>query len=558
MRLQTIKPSANVKHCMRSKFKNKYQPILLCMGCALGFMLWTGCRKTQTGVKQVDDTVLLRSFLEEQPALAPVFAKPAQEKKTPFALNVYVDQSASMRGYLDCVGETPPKKKGLKQQDIVESGPRLFSLLRQLANQSELLRFHAFGKLEADTGPSPDTVTELDKQPPVNARDYTRRNNDYAHLIGHIKQQEPEVNSLPVQHMIISDGVQSHHNPGDGSALSMTIARLKEWIDDGGIVEVRLIKSSFTGKYYSEELRAFQQANASKELRHSFSDHAPARPFLVISLLSGAEVLPAWNIFWERSGMQSIEVEKTVLFPDMNSQRSRLTMKFNETVSKKLAPEMKFPGVWKNLMEVPTVDGYRNLFSAQLFQIKTNTSNEPETYPVVLHLEGEEGVDVIEAFKAARPTLRIWKRRKPSSPAKTETVADKNATPAKAPVSPLPPEPMWVALNEDEFKGTPADVRRIFVKKPDPFETFAPNKADLLLRLPLQPIGEKGDIVVLTLTEAVAAESEAPDFRDFSCIDDSTAETLDRIYNLQQWVEQFSQSLKPVVREEGLLVITHR
>jgi hypothetical protein len=543
---------------MRRKLKNDPLVSFFICGCALGFLLLTGCWKAQPVVNPADDTALLKSFLEEQPSLAPVFAKPAQEKIIPFALNVYVDQSASMRGYLDCVGETPPKTKDAKRQEVVESGPRLFSLLRQLANQSELLRFHAFGKLEADTDPSPDTITSLDKQPPVNARDYTRRNNDYAYLIGHIKQQEPEVNLLPVQHMIITDGVQSHHNAGEGSALSMTIGSLKEWIDSGGIVEVRLIKSSFTGKYYSEELRAFQQANPAKELRHSFSGHSPARPFLVISLLSGAEVLPAWNSFWERSGMQSIEVEKTVLFPDMNSQRSSLTMKFNETVSKKLAPEMKFPSVWKNLTEIPTVDGYRNLFSAQLFQIKTNTSNEPETYPAVLHLEGEEGINVIEAFKAAKPTLRIWKRRKPSPPAKAETAADKKAMPAKAPVSPLPPEPMWVALNEDELKGTPADVRRIFVKKPDPFETFAPNKADLLLRLPLQPIGEKGDIVVLTLTETAPAESKAPDFRDFSCIDDSTAETLDRIYNLQQWVEQFSQSLKPFVREEGLLVITHR
>jgi hypothetical protein len=539
---------------MKREFKNEPSVRLLFVGCALGSLLLMGCRENIITVKPTDDTALLKLFLEEQPSLTSVFAKPAKDKKIPFALNVYIDQSASMRGYLDSVGKAPPKKKIAK---FTEAGPRLFSLLRQLANQSELLSFHAFGKLQTDTSTSPDTITILDKQAPVNARDYTRKNNDYANLIAHIKQQESKVNSLSVQHMIISDGVQSHHNPGEGSALSRTIASLKEWIDAGGIVEVRLIKSTFSGKYYSEELRAFQQANASTELLHSFVGYAPARPFLVISLLSGVDVLPAWNSFWDRSGMQAIEVEKTVLFPDMGSQLPKLVMKFNETVSKTLAPEMKYPGVWKDLAEVPTVDGYRNLYSARLLQVKTKTNDSPETYPAVLHLKGEEGLNVIEEFKGAKPTLRVWRMRKPSPPPKAGIVVAKDVK-ADKPSPPSPPEHKWVQLTEEEFKGTPPDIRRIFVQKPAPFESSSPNEADVLLRLPLQQIGEKGNIVALTLTPAPSAELQAPDFKDYSCINDSTAETLDRIYNLQQWVEQFSEAVKPVVKEEGILVITHR
>ena len=191
-------------------------------------------------------------------------------------------------------------------------------------------------------------------------------------------------------------------------------------------------------------------------------------------------------------------------------------------------------------------------------QIKTKTSDSPETYPAVLHLKGEEGVDIIEEFKAARPTLRIWKRSKPSPPTKPGTVGDKKSTSDKGSASPPPPEPKWVPLTDEELKGTPEDVRRIFVKKPAPFENSSPNEAEILLRLPLQPVGEKGDIVVLTLIHAASAELKVPDFKDYSCINDSTEETLGRIYNLQQWVEQFSQSLEPVVTEEGILVITHR
>ncbi len=550
---------------MKRNFKNDPTVSLLLIGCVVGSLLFlTGCPPPETS-KPADDTALLKSFLDEQPSLAPVFAKPAKEKKLPFALNVFVDQSASMRGYLDSVGTTPPKKQSSKAASAEaavgqEAGPRLFSLLRQLANQSELLRFHAFGKLESDVTTSPETITPLDKQAPVNASYYTRRNNDYANLIAHIGQQESHVNSLPVQHMIISDGVQSHHNPGAGSALSQTIASLKGWIDRGGIVEVRLIKSTFSGKYYSEELRAFQQANSSKELVHSFIGYVPARPFLVISLLSGTDVLPAWKSFWKRSGMQAIEVEKTVIFPDMNSERSKIAVKFNETVSKTLAPEMKFPGVWKNLAEVPTVDGFQNLFSAKLFQVRTKTIDTPETYPAVLHLKAEEGVDVIEEFKAARPTLRIWKMRKPSPPAKALPDADKNTTTAKAvpPAPPSVPEPKWVPLSDEDFKGTPSDVRRIFVQKPSPVESTTTNEADVLLRLPLQPLGEKGDIIVLTMNPAQPAEPQVPDFSAYSCIDDSTEKTLHQIYNLQQWVEQFSEAVKPVIKEEGILVITHR
>lgn len=72
-------------------------------------------------------------------------------------------------------------------------------------------------------------------------------------------------------------------------------------------------------------------------------------------------------------------------------------------------------------------------------------------------------------------------------------------------------------------------------------------------------VPKKGSVqpIVLTATPPSAAPIH-PDLLAFSTLDDSSSDTLTRLYNLQPFVEQLSAGLLREPEPVGLLVLTYR
>lgn len=500
--------------------------------CLAASML-TSCPQSDS-VRPVEDKVLIETFFNEHPEIEDLFAKPPLTQKVDFNFDVYVDHSASIQGYLNL------KATNSKKDSPTKSAPNLFNLLRQLANRVELLEFNAFGTVGQDSESTKEEITPLGRQAPTTASAYNRLNNDYASLIRKIRsEQRQETDGKPIQHIIITDGVQSHRDPGDGSALSKTVKELQAWIDEGGAVDIRVSVSSYAGKYYSEELRALQRD-------YAFSGSVPDRPFLIITLLQSPEHLSAWHTFWNSSGLATIPIEALASFPASVPADAGFLMEPEHVVDKSMAPNVLHEKVCEDVHEIISVDHCTRLFAATVKRPRDSKNNALQKYPFCIAVK-TNGAGSLESFRSSKPTLQIW--RNEFKPSLQDIVEDKNAKKTS-----VMPAVKWTALSKEEMNGAATDLRETFSSQPSPLAQTE-DGLRLLIYAPLQGRGAK-DILVIT-TEQTIQPPQAPDFSKHSCTDDSSPESLNRIYNLQQLVEQFGNSMKPVSRKSSLLVLTH-
>lgn len=499
-----------------------------------------GCGPESIPPPPADDSALIKGFFKEHPEIESLFVKPATTGRVDFHFNVYVDHSASIHGYLNL------QSQRLEKNGTGKAVPHFFNLLRQLSNRGELLGFNAFGTLGEKADSTDEEITPLGRVPPTDASAYKRLNNDYASLIRKIKTEQPHTSDgKPVQHVIITDGVQSHRDPGNGSALSKTVKELQAWIDSGGAVDIRVSISAFAGKYYSEELRALRADQ--KNQTHSFSGNVTDRPFLIISLLQSPEHLPSWQQFWSSSGLATIPVEALASFPPQVPDNAGFAMKPEAQIDKKMAPEMLLTSIWEK-REVVTIENASNLFAARILRPQNLRSEIVTKYPILITIEGS-GANVTGDFKASHPMLQIWRNDGKKTPQLTGPDESKaNQPSAEAPAR------IWKQLVQEEMAGVPTDLRETFTADPSPVSK-TDKGLNFTIRAPLQSRG-MDHILVLT-TEQTLSASTPPDFSKFSCTDDSSPDSLNRIYNLQQLVEQFSHGMKPVSRKSGLLILTH-
>src|SRR5262249_39346411 len=163
-----------------------------------------------------------------------------------FLVEVFVDESASMRGYLDYERNWMIDHPKAVHPD--QPPPSSFvRLLRAFANEEELLGYFGFGFDAAGA----QTIMPHGKNAPVQPGLYVKLNNDYADLLKQFASRPASSSGgVPIERVIITDGVESNYDLGLGSALNQTLEKLRGWIEKGGVVEARLLTAPFAGEYY--------------------------------------------------------------------------------------------------------------------------------------------------------------------------------------------------------------------------------------------------------------------------------------------------------------------
>lgn len=497
-----------------------------------------------------------KEFVETVPAMPRLFQPQDPVPAANFRFEVFVDQSASMAGYVDYARNWPKTQtpspsvpyplNGLsdatrapasadrsrtRRPGASPAAPdapvdsAFVRLLREFANEEELMGYFGFGS----DASAPQTIVPYGRSAPLDPKQYVRLNNDYADLLGQFAARPATADGLPVVRVIVTDGVQSHSAAGMGSALSQTVQKLQEWVKTGGVVEVRLLEAPFAGTYYSEELRARQRPV-------SFGGRVAERPFIVISLLPSSADLPAWDRFWKRSAMAGLAPVSVVRCPVEAAARP-LTLEPEERIPKEVPTQVLYRNVW-DLSRIETLDGYHNVWRAGVRRPRTQASATPATYPACFLCKGfsaaASGADAEAEFRQMRPVLEVWQGP---------------GTGGKKPAG-VGDGKDWNRLDSidlRDFQNGKVSVARV---------GGAPDTFRLTAALPLPP-PRTVQAVVLTATP-LAVAATPPDWEKASTLDDSSAANLGKIYNLQPFVEQLIDRTTRPAPPVGLLVLPYR
>lgn len=456
-----------------------------------------------------------KDFVENAPEMRALFRQNETSATANIRFEVYVDESLSMHGYADYARNwrQPPDSNFVR-------------LLRELNNEGELLGYYGFGNEATPT----QIIVPHGKAAPLDPGLYNKSNNDYADLLRQLASLPKSSDGLPIERMIITDGVQSSRDAGQGSALSQTVQKLQEWIAHGGVVEVRLLAAPFSGTYYSEELRALKRPS-------TFQGRVTDRPFIVISLLSGPADLPAWDRFWNRNAMSAVRTLGMLRCPVELPARA-IELVPEERIPKDVPTDVLYRNVW-DLVSLVTLDGYRNMWRAMVSRPRTQENADPATFPACFLVKGVAAADPNAAFRALKPMLEVWQR-----PAPPGNVPD-GKKPAAA-------DHNWQKLESVDLRdfrngkvtiapaGSPADAFRLTATLPVPARKTAQA------------------VVLRAAPPASGAPPTPPDWRSSSTLNDSSAADLNKIYNLQPFVEQLTDRTARPPSPTGLLVLTYR
>lgn len=201
-----------------------------------------------------------------------------------------------------------------------------------------------------------------------------------------------------------------------------------------------------------------------------------------------------------------------------------------------------YRSVW-DLSRIVTLDGYRDLWRASVHHIRTREEASPATYPACFLLKGVKApaeAAAVAELRALRPILEIWQ-----GPAAPRADANGGKLPA-------------VAAPKDWRRVDTVDLRDFQNGKVGIARTSAP--ADAFRLAAILPVPSKNILqaVVLSATPLVASPPPPPDWRGASTLDDSSAADLNKIYNLQPFVEQLTDGTVRKPAPIGLLVLTSR
>jgi hypothetical protein len=503
-----------------------------------------GCSPTNsTGPdpKAIDSAAA--EFLQSTPGVAKIFQKPEAVALTHFRVEVLVDMTASMEGYVATTGNpvqgvtnaTHNKKGEARPTEIVSSS--FFDLLHQLANENELTEYLGFG---SDKDGAVTTFMPFEKSPPMVASQYRRNNNDYADLLDQIAKRPAEADGEPIERIIITDGVQSHQDKGHGSALGMTVERLRAWVKKGGVVEMRLFTAPYSGTYYSEELRA-------RNMHYSYLGKIESRPFLAISLISKRDDMPAWKNFWERDALSGLKQVAYLCYPAPQVIISGLTFTPEDRIPKDIGVPVLFRNVW-DLSKIVTLDVYHDLWRAHVHRIQTQSDPRPPTYPACFLLNGMAPSADLEAdLRGMNPVLQVWRH-------------DAAANIKKNPLPPSP-SPTTTALSENPNRVW-ENVEMVDLRDPNngtvKIDRLAPPGTGFRFTATL-PTPAKNDMrVVIAMAKPRGSKPPSPDWKAYSTLDDSSPANLNKIYNLQPFVEQLTSDEVTDPAPVATAVFTHR
>lgn len=512
----------------------------LCVALAALAGCGPGPQPTSVSPQAVDNAA--QSLFEGSPALAKVFQEQNARPQMKFKFEVIVDQSASMQGYVDYPRSWDKSGSSVvhgNQTKGTNAPPSNFAnLLRRLGHESELSGYFGFGS----DAHGVQTITEYGHSPPLEPKLYTRYNNDFADLLSELGKRPPTEDDVPIERIIITDGVQSHRDRGAGSELAQTVAQLRGWIERGGAVDVRLLTAPYAGTYYSEELRA-------RNLPYSYAGQAERRPFLVISLLSKAEDLPVWKAFWKRHVFSDLEPTTELSYPAETASTSKLTIEPEPKIPNEVTTNVRYRNVW-DLSKIVTLDGYNDLWRANVRKIRTKAEASPLTYPACFLLKGMTSSNDSEAdLRAMNPVLEVWHPGAATAAPKTKPVPAALPTTGGTPDPPAQTPVGWQ-------KAASIDLRdfgngKVAIAKLDSATGF---RFCATLDVPA-----KKEIRAVVLTaKPQATMPPAPDWKQYSVLDDSLPTNLDRIYNLQPLVEQLSSGQLTAPAPIGACVFTYR
>jgi hypothetical protein len=527
-----------------SRTRNLYRWVLVFAATSAFHIV--GCNPTPPPRADADKAIdaLALELLQTTPELGNVFRVTSEPAPSQMTVEVYIDHSASMAGYVDPGHQAalpPAGKKNKVSASVVPvalPGSSFTSLLRSLANEAEVTGYFAFGEDNTTT----QTVTPLGRTPPLDARQYVRLNNDYAALIKQFAVQTAATGPIPVHRMIITDGVQSHRDKGAGSALGQTVEQLHAWIAGGGAVHLRLLSAPYRGTYYSEELRALNRP-------YSYAAFATQRPFLVLSLLARRGDLPAWKAFWGRDQFSDLQTLAELSYPEEKVNSSGLSIAPEEKLLDFQNYSLLSAQVW-DPTRIHTLNGYRDIWRAQVKRIETPTDPHPAAFPAAFLLSGLKAPATADAdLRAMNPVLEIWQRKLlPSTPLAPLTPAPQSALNGSTTPRPDAPWQKQETIDLRDFKNGKVTIESV--------STPAPGFRFTCKALPV-PEQDNAAAVVLKL-QPRATPAATPDWKRFSILDDSNPATLDRIYNLQPFVEQLSSKQTSDPLPVGTAVIIYR
>ena len=526
------------------RFRHLAKGVLVPMIC-LGLV---NCRHGPPNVPTpADGLTIIKEFWNQHAEIADTFVTAKVNDKAELAIEVDMDYTLSMAGYV----------RGAK-----EPGSAFFKLLRQFANQGELTGFNAFGTNDKDPNLLVENLTPLGTAPPLDVSKYDRKNNDYAGVIRVISDsgRQKFSDGKPIQHLIVTDGVQSNKDTGHNSALTNTVKELQSWIQKGGAVEFRLGTTPFDGRYYSEDLRILKEIDVEQNTQSkqkdrtsgdssvatSFEGKTKARPFLVIGLISDRGLLPAWKKFWDHC--PAVEFQKIAMFPPVAARLKTVKITPLPTVSKKeFYPDLLFEDVWK-LKPIKGPEDTQNLYSAHITNFGTKKSRMPSDYPVCFQVSGLTGTlsEQFQSFLNLHPVLRAWTQARPDP---------------KPGLNPKPkaqkgPATLIQVANPVEWRPNPP-LELPDVVDVEKFAKLTEEGFELMLRLPLP--SADGSVAIVTMeVEQPKSQEPGPDFSEFSCGDDYKPDTLDRIYNLDPLVKQLAKEIVQPIKHTGCLIVTHR
>jgi hypothetical protein len=442
-----------------------------------------------------------------------------EPKRNNFEIVAYVDQSESMRGFL-------PEK-----DDAFFDGGSFEEFLRALTNQAELKRFVGFGTGEPGSGTDKggEVRRDLGRVPPLDRDQSKLLNNNYAALIDELTA---EANQSRIS-LIITDGVQSHSETAQGSAMGSTAAAAKRWLATGGTIEARILTSPMKGKYFSEDLRA-----AGKP--YGFNIAEAKRPFLVLAFIPSAELLDDWDGLLRRERLSPLDWKATYRLPQYQTvdppEVTVIDRQFDAAESKNLGmieqdnvpvsrsrrlPQLHDQNQWRE-----------NVFAAAVDEalLMDSTGKEIAEIPLSFSIRGVSSTladpdEWLKAFRELKPRLAIY-AKSISADGTTETW-----------------KPVDGGIYDLRYVDPIVEVKGM---APEPDGDLP--QAMVTYMVPWT--NGKIRLGVMSLEQATQ-KVDPPSFSAWSTINDSTPAEMQKIYNLQTLLEQIAGDSSKLIRKGG-------
>lgn len=479
----------------------------------------------------------LDGFVSTFPESKALLAEQEMPKAQEFRLSVYVDQSQSIQAFVPS-DATP---SFYESSDFVD-------LLRGLANQAEVDSFFGFGSGGNSQSGEGEIRKDYGRTPPLNKTDYSLSNNDYSKLISEFRQNK-EPNRV---FMMITDGVQSHPNSDDGSLMGATADAIKGWLEEGGHVDLRVLKAPFQGKYFSEELRA-------KGNSYTLTVTEPNRPFLVCAFLPSRDYLDEWEQFLGRERMAGVSWAAAYQLPQFEEKEAPVLSPFPVELSLEESREMGLvPRTNKPYQEFKHLTDLDSPWSEHIWWAKINTnalrSENMEvvgTLPVYFKCAGYGSMNGggfefdQKSFNQWRPRLNIYRKVevKPEDAAGGEGGAPNGGLEAEG-----EGDWSWVRVEERDLRFENPQV--VMVSTPSAGSSKGESSTIPCLRYSI-PFDGKNETLVIFSQKPLEATLDVPEFEFLSTFDDSSTDEMGKVYNLQTLMEQVTKDGKKIGRESG-------